>query len=129
MNVLKRTFKDLNLEWTYPLKAIPVSAWATALLKRSWGPERWQAKKESTGVPWVSVYQHPLSPKTRKMRINWCEFETGSPGWSGHWSTCPVRRGWQSSVCSSWRRDDFRGLNSNLPIPTTKLLRKKSQAL
>lgn len=57
-------------------------------------------------MPRVSTaYSHPPSPKTRKMKTNPCEFETGSPGWSpGHWSTCPVRRGWQRQFVHPWEQ-------------------------
>lgn len=47
----------------------------------------------------------------------------------GSWNTCPVKRGWGNWVCSSWRRDGFRGTQQQLPVPMGGSVRVQSCAL
>lgn len=47
----------------------------------------------------------------------------------GSWNIYPVKRGWGSWVCSTWRRDSSRGTQQQLPVPMGRSLRVQSWAL
>lgn len=126
MNVLKRTFKDLNPEWTNPLLAIPVSAWATAQVKRSWGPERCRLNKSQPVCHGYQQHIHTLFPlKQERLRQIGMSLKQGHQGGQGTGALAL----WEEADRDSLFIPENRGVNRNLPIPTTKPLRRKSQAL
>ncbi|KAK4831173.1 hypothetical protein QYF61_015643 [Mycteria americana] len=71
--------------------------------------------REVVESPSLEVFKGRLDEVLRDM---------GDPPRLWGWSTCPVRRDWESWVYSSWSRDSFMGPNSISPVPIGRLTQR-----
>ena len=105
--------------WGKRREMIPWAAFDKAL-SAGWGRWSFPSAQHWWSRPWSPVASSRLRRETWTYIIqrSWME-----------WSISPVRKGWESSDCSTWRREGSGGPHQHIYTPEGRVQRQQNQAL